>query len=233
MTPQQRREQEQRTRTRMWVFVGQVSRRVEVSSGDRAVLRHGVGLPPEDRRMHAAHAIVARCDRRCADGFPDVATEWAFYEVAALIAAQPRVARDTEAETRQASRRPAAEPATGEQMPPEAAAGPSVRGVNLGETLAQAVIDKKLSENTTEARLHLLCRQDLAGLHRQLPRVIGHLRADLVPVDWTQLLWDLSRWTDKQRDQIAKTWLQSFHRKIAKFDGQQAASPNTTEGEDA
>jgi CRISPR system Cascade subunit CasB len=62
-----------------------------------------------------------------------------------------------------------------------------------------------------DARLQLLARQDLNGLHRQLPRLVLHLRADLVRIDWPVLVRDLARWGRDPR-QVAKEWMQSYYR---------------------
>ncbi|MEU2032835.1 type I-E CRISPR-associated protein Cse2/CasB [Nocardia amamiensis] len=88
-------------------------------------------------------------------------------------------------------------------------------GETLGKTLGRAVAlstqYRALNADTIEARLHLLCKQRLAGVHRHLPRLILQLRADQVPIDWTQLIVDLAGW-DTRRDMIAKRWLQDYYR---------------------
>jgi CRISPR type I-E-associated protein CasB/Cse2 len=174
--------------------------------GDRAALRRGLGQPPEHPNVRASHRIVATFVRDS----DSLATERAFYAVASLIAAQPRKARDDSlTDTDEAAENEPAGTAAATELP----APRRPRHTNLGATLAQAVNSRILSEQTTEARLHLLCRQNLDGLHRHLPRLIAHLRADLVPIDWVQLTLDLARWPI-EGDRVAKRWLQAFHRTI-------------------
>jgi len=197
----------------------------------RAALRRGVGHPPEHVSVRAAHATVARHIPSGADA----STEWALYAVAALIAAQPRPARDEEA-----AANGDAEPDTADEQPTSnedtvvvAEAPPTAsEPTNLGATLAAAVLAQRLKSDTTEARLHLLCRQDLAGLHRQLPRLSAHLRSSQtpVPIDWVTLIADLAQW-GINRDQVAKRWLQSYYRALATNSRQtvDAATPGTSD----
>jgi CRISPR system Cascade subunit CasB len=151
--------------------------------------------------MHALVASWIPLDQ------PDV--EWAYYTVAAMIAAQPPAARDNADQNADQAEQPAAEPAD------KASAAPSERvwPDNLGRTLAVAVTQKQMSADGTEKRLHLLTRQPVDGLHRHLPALVRHLRTDRLPVNWVQLLDDLSRWRSR-REQIAKRWLQSYYRTL-------------------
>lgn len=209
------------------------ARTVLKDPGRRAQLRRGLGKPPEHPAMLGAHRTVARHVPSAANP----AAEWAFYAVAALIAAQPRTARDAEIDAT-AEEGPAADETS--QPLPENTEAASTTGVAgsvqrpcLGETLARAVIAGKLNEDTTESRLHLLARQDLAGLHRQLPRLVAHLRADLVEIDWVQLLLDLATW-DTQRGWVTKRWVQAYHRTLARSGTMSPQSPAATpEGDDA
>lgn len=175
-------------------FVRAISRRVASQPGDRAGLRRSLGYRPTDITALAAHQFIAPY---LAAGTSE-ATERAFYTVAALIASQPRQARDQPAELAAAGHGAAADPGRGRRR-------------NLGESLAHAVAGKHRSADTAEVRLHLLARQDLDGVHRQLPRLIGQLRGDLIQIDWAQLIGDLSRWGSDPR-QVAKEWVQGYHR---------------------
>ena len=164
-------------------------RRLLDSPADRAALRHSLGRPPEDATL-AVHRIVVR---HLPHGQPDEATERAFYAVPAYIAAQPRQARDQDA-------------AAGAHPP-----GPG-RRQNFGESLARAAFRAgPAASGRMDARLQLLARQDLNGLHRQLPRLVLHLRADLVRIDWPVLIRDLARW-GRDPKQVAKEWMQSYYR---------------------
>ncbi|WKG08907.1 type I-E CRISPR-associated protein Cse2/CasB [Nocardia sp. PE-7] len=86
-------------------LVERVNRINRASSGDRADLRRSLRLTPEDPQTRRSHRIVAPYLPQN----PDPATERAFYAIAAMIAAQPRAARDqddqadtTEADTTEA-----------------------------------------------------------------------------------------------------------------------------------
>ncbi|MFI6476300.1 type I-E CRISPR-associated protein Cse2/CasB [Nonomuraea sp. NPDC050663] len=129
--------------------------------------------------------MTRRADAVVARWLPEnrsTATEAAYYTVAALIATQPKGSE-------------------------EGSPGPG----NLGHTLGLAVRDKGLNPDGIEKRLHLLCRQDVRGVHRQLPALIRQLTGAGLQPDWAGLLLDLGGW-DRRRDQITKRWLQAFYR---------------------
>src|SRR5699024_6005229 len=128
--------------------------------GTRAALRRGLGRPPEDIANFHAHAVVALY-------LPeehDRATERAFYTVAALVAAQPRGARDQEAEE-SAQDEDADSEAEEERTEDKAslpetrtgASGPSRSAQQqrhcLGQTLAQAVENGHLKGDMVRGRL--------------------------------------------------------------------------------
>lgn len=167
--------------------------------GQRAALRRGLGRPPE--QAYTMHAIVARwLPER-----PWPATEFAYYGVAAMIAAQ---ARPAERERERLDEDTGERPADDEWR---------IRK-NLGVSVAWGAIrpdqDRRaVSKDTAEKRLHLLVRQGLPGVHQHLPGLVRHLRQLRVPVDWSQLIDDLSDWT-RARDRVAKRWLQDFYRNL-------------------
>jgi CRISPR system Cascade subunit CasB len=174
---------------------------------------------------------------------PDEAVERAFYSVAALIAAQPRQVRDRDAEHGPGSEIPEADEApeaaevhaTDEQASGPAEEAEAFEGslpedtsspasdqttgtapkdrFGLGATLGTAVGRGLLNSDTTEQRLHLLCRQSLDGVHVQLPRLLSHARVQGARTDWGQLVLDLARWGG-ERDRVAKEWAQGFHRSV-------------------
>lgn len=82
---------------------------------------------------------------------------------------------------------------------------------NFGQCLAEGVDRGALRESAAEARLNLLTRQSVDGVHRHLPAAVRVLADRPGSVDWAQLLVDL-RWWDNYRDQITRRWLQSFYR---------------------
>ncbi|MFC7329880.1 type I-E CRISPR-associated protein Cse2/CasB [Marinactinospora rubrisoli] len=177
---------------------------IEHDPGLRTALRRGIGRPPKDIANFHAHAVVAPfLPER-----PDHATERAFYTVAALIAAQQRGARDQDVARAALEKDDGAE--GGSTGAANTAAGRSRRR-NLGETLAWAVEKGRVNGDTARDRLHLLARYRVDRLHRELPKLVSYLRADLIPVDWGYLLRDLARW-GSERDQVAKEWVQRYHR---------------------
>ena len=220
-------------------YVTYVHRKVKEDPGRRSALRRSLGRPVEDVMTHRAHSVVAPwlpSDR------PRPAVESAYYSVAALIAAQPRERGEQEDAAPEADGPSAADTASPPQDEPaggaedaKAAKQKAVRpSTSLGGTLGQAVRDGKLASGTVETRLHLLCRQDVAGLHRMLPGLIRQLAAKQVAPDWGRLLVDLSRW-EYERGQVTKQWLQDFYRAIHQADPAGPANDDNddnTESED-
>jgi CRISPR type I-E-associated protein CasB/Cse2 len=123
--------------------------------------------------------------------------EWAFYAVAALVAAQPPDARNDQTEQR--------------------------RYLGLGQAVAvlqhhtrdggSSARKDSTAVTVLEKRLHLLTRQTLPGLHRNLPPIVTRVRSKNIPLDWSRLLDDLARWP-VFHDDISKRWLQQFYRDL-------------------
>lgn len=187
---------------------------------DRAALRRTLGKPPSHPSALSAHRLVAPL----LPELPDVegsrhspairvdvdAIERAFYAVAALIAAQPRDARD---EHRWAAR---AATETIEGDTDEDSAKPPRVSRNLGRCLADWVNaspprDWQASYQRLDGRLRLVCRQDVEGLHRHLPRLVGYARGQGVDIDWPRLTVDLAQW-GSHADTVSKSWLQDYYR---------------------
>ncbi|MGP3935975.1 type I-E CRISPR-associated protein Cse2/CasB [Nonomuraea sp. KM88] len=184
-------------------YVTYIRKKITAPSS-RAALRRSVGRPVDDAATRKAHSVVAAW---LPSGRTRPAVENAYYGVAAMIAAQPR--RRGEQEDAEEVPSSIQDESANE---PEAARKDYERpSTSLGAALGRAVIDKKLKHDTVEARLHLLCRQDVAGLHRKLPGVVGQLAAKEIEPDWGRLLRDLSRW-ERDRDLVTKRWLQDFYR---------------------
>jgi CRISPR system Cascade subunit CasB len=182
------------------------------SPGDRSVLRHSLGKRPAEVAV-GVHRIVVpflpeRASNAAGQSYYDAA-ERAYYMVAALIASQGRQARG-QADAGDVPET-VADTATSQDTRDGARESP-VRRRNLGYSLAQAAHQgaRDKSKNL-EDRLELLCRQDIDGLYRHLPRLILQLRADQVRIDWGVLIRDLTRWAADPR-QVAKEWAQSFYR---------------------
>lgn len=189
----------------------------------RAALRRCLGRPPE--QAYGMHATVAPWLPEA----DDHAEEYALYSVAAMIAAQVRSGQPgtkvgTEADDDQGAERAEegqTNPGNAADASEKEAASGGVRRphrASIGNALAQAVNGvgarrSPIGKATAEKRLHLLVRQDLPGLHRQLPGLVRHIRSLDVPIDWAQLIDDLRRW-GHGRDFVAKRWLQDFYRNV-------------------
>ena len=170
-------------------LVREVRQLAAAKPADRAALRHSLGRLPKEVGLDVHRIVVKHLPHQQVDD----ATERAFYAVPAFIAAQPRHGRDDDA-------------AAGAETP-----GPASHQ-NFGESLARAASGSgPNASDRMDARLQLIARQDLDGLHRQLPRLVLHLRADLVRIDWPLLIRDLARW-GRDPKQVAKEWMQSYYR---------------------
>ncbi len=206
---------------------------------DRSTLRRSLGKPPTHPMVQPAHKFVApylrflpdtdERDLSPAEKIEIDAVERAFYTVAALIVAQPRAARDDHlaaaaADSDQEKQESTAEGMSASDAAP-IAAPPSAGGEqtpapwrSLGRCLADAVNkiparDREDVYRRMEARLRLVCRQDVEGVHRHLPQLIRYLRVEQVDIDWTRLIVDLARWGG-DADRVAKAWLQHYYRTV-------------------
>lgn len=196
-------------------YVGYLHRVARNDPGRRSALRRGLGRPVEDVVVRKAHAVVVPW----LPARPGRAVESAYYSVAALIAAQPAGCQEQE-KAEKVSAAAAPEAASDGQEKPKRST------TSIGTTLGVAVRDAKLNSDTVEARLHLLCRQDVVGLHRQLPGLVRQLAAKEIAPDWGRLLVDLS-WWERGRDRVVKRWLQDFYRAMNSTTGD-----NNPESED-
>ncbi|MFD9904071.1 type I-E CRISPR-associated protein Cse2/CasB [Streptomyces sp. NPDC059063] len=188
--------------------------------GARSALRSGLRRSVNDRQTQRMHRFIAPWLPENSLGAG--AEQRAYYAVAAMIAAQPRSGSATtdaskpltEHDTGGATAAgPAAESAAEPAAKPKE---PQRYGRSLGMAFATAVTsgpgrEKAMRESTAEARLNLLTRQSIDGLHRHLPAAVGYLRGLDVPVDWAQLLSDLIAWPD-HCGSISRRWLQDYYR---------------------
>lgn len=167
--------------------------------------------------------------------------ERSFYTVAALVAHQPRFVEDQDADDEDTKTRgEATETETMGGKHTQAGEGNSAaepprqeEKIDLGAALALSALRQSSDRQgergdprdlgsdqrwvaPQEKRLHLLCRQDLDGLYRHLPRVMALLRSQAVTPDWIGLASDLYTWGSAGgRDRIAKKWLDSYYRKLS------------------
>lgn len=149
----------------------------------RAILSAALGHGPDSVRAVWARGVDGR------QGL-EPQREYAYYTVAALIASQARDARDQQAESRGHQKR------------------------SLGHSLA--LLDTHLpfdEESPREADLRLMAKQGLAGIHAVVPDVVRQLRnrPEPIPVDWSGLILDLSRWA-QSRDAVTKRWNDDYYR---------------------
>lgn len=230
-------------------LVERVNRINRASSGDRADLRRSLRLTPDDPRTRRSHRIVAPY----LPPDPNPAIERAFYAIAAMISAQPRAARDQDNEddsTDPSTVDSTQQDLTGDEVAevPGPTNGPDTQpdatppghgpgwidvrqalGQSLGVSLARAVSANLLNAETTAARLQLLCRQGLHGVHRQLPGLVLQIREKKVDIAWERLLVDLAEW-DTTRDRVTKRWLQDYYRTLHQLD--RSANTNAATGSD-
>ncbi|MFI2673738.1 type I-E CRISPR-associated protein Cse1/CasA [Streptomyces albidoflavus] len=185
--------------------------------GARVALRQGAGRGRKE--VATMHRIVAPWlpEQR------DDVEERAFYAVAAMIANRPRhTFQPASGESPDETDRPTPQPAPGAGT--ASAADTGIGATNstaedagtkprssLGAAYARAVNDQLLREDSAEARLDLLTRQSLNGLHRHLPSSMRHLRQAGTDVDFAVLLADLTWWPTQSKT-IARRWLQDFYR---------------------
>ncbi|MGA4842162.1 type I-E CRISPR-associated protein Cse2/CasB [Streptomyces sp. G45] len=207
-------------RQRLLTYTQRVERLCHKDPGARSALRGGLRRGINDRLTQRMHRFVA-------PWLPDHALgsdtdQRAYYAVASMIAAQPRSGSATAdpPDERAADGGAAASPA---ETPGEPDAGAPAEpsdaqryGASLGAAFAAAVTtgpgrDKAMRESGAEARLNLLTRQSIDGLHRHLPAAVGYLRSVDVPVDWPQLLSDLLAWP-QHSGRISRRWLQDYYR---------------------
>ncbi|MCX2182668.1 type I-E CRISPR-associated protein Cse2/CasB [Streptomyces sp. SKN60] len=163
-------------------FVTQV-RDLCTTSGIRAALAQGRG-----RRIEQCTALH-RYLTRPAHGY---GARRAHYTVASLIALEPHTHHHP----------PTAEPA-GEAVEWR-------RRLNLGATLATAVVRRPVSAQAFDNKLQLLARLSTDVLHPRLPGLAEQLLQAGCRPDWAVLLEDLSLW-DIDRPAVVTRWMDSFY----------------------
>ena len=179
--------------------------------GVRVALRRGLRRDLDDVR--GLHRIVASW----LPDNPSQAEERAFYAIAAMIADRPRHTFTTSETTGPAETLPADQndDTSAPAIAQETTAPPArLRRDSLGASYARAVLaqaGRGLREETAEARLNLLTRQSLPGLHRHLPGSVRHLRDTGADIDFAILLDDLATWPQRSKT-IARRWLQDYYR---------------------
>jgi CRISPR system Cascade subunit CasB len=205
----------QRDRAAYAAFAERIERLCRADPGARAALRAGLRRELDHPRARAMHRLLTP---RLPEGCDDK-TAQAHYTVAALIAAQPRHAftpdqeedEDTTEESRAADKQMAQQ--DGEPDEEAAQPKPTPYGPTFGATLGQAVIakDTSMRMSAAEARINLLTRQSLRGIHLHLPAAVNQVRTTDATIDWGQLLADLVDWP-YQSGRISRRWLQDFYR---------------------
>ncbi|MFD5699002.1 type I-E CRISPR-associated protein Cse2/CasB [Streptomyces lasiicapitis] len=188
--------------------------------GARSALRGGLRRGINDRSAQRMHRFVA--PRLPNSSLGSESDQRAYYAVASMIAAQPRSGSSATVLSDEREEGDGGGTADGElAVGPAAGAGagpadPQRYGTSLGAAFAAAVTDspgrdKTMRESGAEARLNLLTRQSVDGLHRHLPSAVSYLRNLGVPVDWARLLSDLLAWPGHS-GRISRRWLQDYYR---------------------
>jgi CRISPR system Cascade subunit CasB len=184
--------------------------------GPRADLKRCLGQRPDSPAWDRAwgHLIAYLPEqhdpeRVSAAGTAVVDEQRAFVTVAAMICTQPPAARAQDLQVGQEPSRPR----------------------NLGAALAVGVGERHLyTRDTGLGRLILLSRQNVDGIHRLLPGTVQHLRGAGVPIDWPRLIEDLADWRRRRRD-IAKWWIQDYHRALHRLETAKKTTDSTVESE--
>lgn len=85
---------------------------------------------------------------------------------------------------------------------------------NLGASLARLADQERRkypASTSTEARFKAILKCHPGDLFQHLKRVIGVLKAHDIPVDWAQLLHDISRWGWESKS-VQREWARAFWR---------------------
>lgn len=201
-------------------YVAWIIKRSDNDKGVNSALRRGLRRTPD--QATTMHRYVAGWTESLGED------EWAHYTVAALIASRPRKTRDLASTDTNADKK---DDAARTHVAKNDSAS-ALRRPNLGASLAR-LGGSSDRVDTVERRLHLLVRQGVPGMQRHLPGVIRLLASAQVVPDWGLLLWDLSRWR-RDRDRIARNWLQDYYRVRFREDaaaGKSAEPTNDPSGE--
>lgn len=188
---QQRRDE---LRTRADQMIKHLRTEVLPVPGRRAAVRAALGQEPGDPRTFRAYREISEF----LPPSPFRLQERAFFAVAAMLCAQPASNRRQEITVADPAKDDSRQTGTREQR-------------SLGGSCAQVVNRGRVAQKSMEARLHQLCRVGATGVHRQLPRVVHHLRGVGVEINWVELIDDLAAW-EMARDHIAARWLREFYR---------------------
>ncbi|MFC8201877.1 type I-E CRISPR-associated protein Cse2/CasB [Streptomyces sp. NPDC057298] len=216
-------------RRRLVAFTRWIEELCRDDPGARTALRSGLRRGLDD--VPRMHRFVSPWLPR--NGQVPESEQWAYYAVAAMIAAQSRTSyapSDTDGGPDSAAvPDPASEPTASDTAP-----APRY-GQSLGYAFALAVTEspgreREMRESTAEARLNLLTRQSLSGLHRHLPAAVGYLRETGVPIDWAQLLSDLVAWPTHSKT-ISRRWLQHYYLQRTKALSEHADRTDQAEAE--
>jgi CRISPR type I-E-associated protein CasB/Cse2 len=196
-------------------------------TGARAALRRGVGEPVAHFGQSAHRRILMEAtavgpeavQQAWLNGvFPYQAAAWerAYYAVAAMIAAQPRTARDALVDL-----------------------DPTTQRFGVGAATGRLDRAAKVPNDDTSPRereLAALSRLSLDGVHRRLPKLVRLVTTGQHPqqLDWGELIVDLARWPQRRED-IIKRWNLAYYRERLSRRQDVPSSPDTetTENEAA
>ncbi|PRW64771.1 type I-E CRISPR-associated protein Cse2/CasB [Actinopolyspora mortivallis] len=195
--------------------------------GRRAQVRAALGNRPGDPRTFHALREIAVFLPADEDEAPEV--ERAFLTVAAMLCAQTARSRtqdlntdndDTDSTTTQEQ--------DSETTPSkEEHNSSSSQSLSLGASCARSVTSGLTKQTTMEQRLEALCRANTEELHRQLPRLISHLRSLRIEVDWVDLVEDLALW-HRHRQRVRDRWARDFFRNLHRHNSDSATNTEET-----
>ncbi|KFF98124.1 hypothetical protein IQ62_27060 [Streptomyces scabiei] len=218
-------------RQRLVAFTRWIEELCRDDPGARTALRSGLRRGLDD--VPRMHRFVSPWLPR--NGQVPQSEQRAYYAVAAMIAAQPRTSYAAPDAAIGPDSAPVSDPGSESEAGASETAPAPRYGQSLGHAFALAVTespgrDREMRESTAEARLNLLTRQSLNGLHRHLPAAVGYLRETGVPIDWAQLLSDLAAWPAHSKT-ISRRWLQHYYIQRTKALREHADRADQTETE--
>lgn len=201
--------------SREWSFIKQLRELAEQENrAALAALRRGLGRPPGLAPETYPYVVPYLADK------PRPREEAAYFLTAMLFALwhqgkQATPNQTTPNETTPSSVQPS-------PTPPDFGASLAELRARQAHERGQAVE----AGDSLERRFVALLSSEWNDLPYQLRQLVNLLRTREVPIDWEQLLRDLQRWDDPNR-QVQRHWARSFWRAAATDESEGADAPTT------